>query len=202
MAINLDIKNLPPYSRTGLILAPSIIVIALFIYFIYLPKNGEIKSLTQTIDKLDSEIASSEKKAQRLEALKIENARLRARLKQLQEQLPEEKEVSSLLRQVSDLGIKSGLRILLWRPEARVPDQSGLYIRIPVKVEVLTGYHNLGIFFSHISRLPRIVNISEIKLSSPTLKEGSYQVTTSFTATTFSAIGEEDRTQAAEKGKK
>ncbi len=202
MAMSLDMKNLPPYMRIGLIFAPSVIVTALFIYFIYLPKNEEIKSLTQVIEKLDNEIASSEVKARRLEALKIENARLKARLKHLQEQLPEEKEVSTLLRQVSDLGIKSGLRILLWRPEARMPDQSGLYIRIPVKVEVLTGYHNLGIFFSHISRLPRIVNISEIKLSNPALKGGSYQVTTSFTATTFSAAEEADKAQAAEKGKK
>lgn len=186
--LNIKIKNLPPYLRIIIASSPAIVLIILFIVFIYLPKNKEIKSLNDSIAKLDNEIAISEVKAQKLTALKIENRRLKARLVKLQEQLPEEKEVSGLLKQVSDLGIKSGLKILLWRPEAKVSDPSGLYVKIPVKVEVLTGYHNLGAFFSYISRLPRIVNISDIRLSNPTVREGIQQLNASFTATTFSAV--------------
>lgn len=189
MALNIDIKNIPPYLKVILALIPSIILGILFTVFIYFPENSEIKKLSDSIVKLDKEIASSEVKAKRLAELKIENEGLRARLKELQERLPEEKEVSGLLRQISDLGIKSGLKILLWRPEAKVTDPSGLYERIPVRLEVLTGYHNLGVFFSHISRLPRIVNISDIKLS-PAVREGVLQLNANFTATTFSAITE------------
>lgn len=189
MALNIDIKNIPPYLKVILALIPSIILGILFTVFIYFPENSEIKKLSDSIVKLDKEIASSEVKAKRLAELKIENEGLRARLKELQERLPEEKEVSGLLRQISDLGIKSGLKILFWRPENKVADPSGLYVRIPVRLEVLTGYHNLGVFFSHISRLPRIVNISDIKLS-PAVREGVLQLNANFTATTFSAITE------------
>jgi len=189
MALNIDIKNIPPYLKVILALIPSIILGILFTVFIYFPQSSEIKRLSDSIVKLDKEIASSEVKAKRLAELKIENEWLRARLKELQERLPEEKEVSGLLRQISDLGIKSGLKILFWRPEAKVADPSGLYVSIPVKLEVLTGYHNLGVFFSHISRLPRIVNISDIKLS-PAVREGVLQLNANFTATTFSAITE------------
>jgi len=183
----IDIKNIPPYLKVILALIPSIILGILFTVFIYFPENSEIKKLSDSIVKLDKEIASSEVKAKRLAELKIENERLRVRLKELQDRLPEEKEVSGLLRQISNLGIKSGLKILLWRPEAKVADPSGLYVRIPVRLEVVTGYHNLGVFFSHISRLPRIVNISDIKLS-PVVREGVLQLNANFTATTFSAI--------------
>jgi len=183
----IDIKKIPSYLRILIALTPSIIAGVLFIVFIYLPENNEIKGLSDSIVRLDKEIAVSEAKAKRLAELKIENERLKVRFKALQERLPEEKEVSGLLKQISDLGIKSGLKILLWRPEAKVSDPSGLYERIPVRVEVLTGYHNLGVFFSHISRLPRIVNISDIKLS-PALREGALQLNANFTATTFSAI--------------
>ncbi len=189
MALNIDIKNIPPYLKVILALIPSIILGILFTVFVYFPENSEIKRLRDSIVRLDKEIASSEVKAKRLPELKIENEVLRARLKELQERLPEEKEVSGLLRQISDLGIKSGLKILLWRPEAKVTDPSGLYERIPVRLEVLTRYHNLGVFFSHISRLPRIVNISDIKLS-PAMREGVLQLNANFTATTFSAIKE------------
>lgn len=189
MALDIDIKKIPPYLKVISALIPPIILGILFTAFIYFPKNNEIKRLGDSIARLNKEIASSEVKAKRLTELKIENARLMARLKELQERLPEEKEVSGLLKQVSDLGIKSGLKILLWRPEAKVADPSGLYVRIPVRVEVLTGYHNLGVFFSHISRLPRIVNISDIRLS-PAVREGVLQLNASFVATTFSAIAE------------
>ncbi|MBI5049921.1 MAG: type 4a pilus biogenesis protein PilO [Nitrospirae bacterium] len=188
MNINMSMKKLPPYVRTIIVSVPSILLIVLFIVLVYIPKNNEITKLKDTIGNLDKEIASSEVKANRLATLKIENTRLKARLIKLQEQLPEEKEVSGLLKQISDLGIKSGLKILLWRPDAKAPDPGGLYIRIPVRVEVLTGYHNLGNFFSYISRLPRIVNVSDIRLSNPAVREGILQVNATFTATTFSAV--------------
>ncbi|MBI4653516.1 MAG: type 4a pilus biogenesis protein PilO [Nitrospirae bacterium] len=189
MALNIDMKNIPPYLRIIITIIPSLILVILFVVFIYSPKSREIKLLSESIVRLGNEITSSEVKASRLSALKIEDTRLKARLVELQEQLPEEKEVSGLLKQISGLGIKSGLKILLWRPESKIPDPSELYVNIPVKIEVLTGYHNLGTFFSHISRLPRIVNISEIKLSNPQVKKGVQLVNASFTATTFSAVG-------------
>jgi len=187
MAFNIDVKNLPPFSKIIMVFLPSIALIILFFVLVYSPKREEIKVFGNDIVRLNSEIASSEVKVKRLDMLRLENVMLKARLRELQEQLPEEKEVSGLLRQISELGIKSGLKILLWRPEERVPDPSGLYVRIPVKVEVSTSYHNLGSFSSHISRLPRIVNISDIKLTNPVVKEGAQQLHASFIATTFSA---------------
>lgn len=187
MAFNIDVKNLPPFSKIIMVFLPSIALIILFFVLVYSPKREEIKVFGNDIVRLNSEIASSEVKVKRLDMLRLENVMLKARLRELQEQLPEEKEVSGLLRQISELGIKSGLKILLWRPEERVPDPSGLYVRIPVKVEVSTSYHNLGSFSSHISRLPRIVNISDIKLTNPVVKEGAQQLNASFIATTFSA---------------
>lgn len=186
MAFNMDIKNLPPFSKIIVVFLPSIVLIILFFVLVYSPKRKEIKVFGNDIVRLNSEIASSELKVKRIDTLRTENVMLKTRLRELQEQLPEEKEVSGLLRQISELGIKSGLKILLWRPEARVPDPSGLYVRIPVRVEVSTSYHNLGSFSSHISRLPRIVNISDIKLTNPVVKEGTQQLNASFIATTFS----------------
>jgi type IV pilus assembly protein PilO len=195
MAINIDVRKLPPYLRIIIASVPSFILIILFIVLIYLPKDKEIKDLNIKITKLDNEIASSEVKVRRLDALIAENTLLKAKLSKLQEQLPEEKEVSGLLKQISDLGLKSGLEILLWKPEERKIDPTGLYVEIPVKVEVLTGYHNLGVFFSHISRLPRIVNISDLELSvsSKGKQESGNFITAKFTALTFAAVSPEDK---------
>ncbi len=186
----INVKNLPLYLRIIIITVPSLILVLLFIFLIYSPKNEEINALNVEIAEIDNEIASAEVKVRKLDELKAENALLRAKLAKLQEQLPEEKEVTVLLKEISDLGLKSGLEILLWKPGARREAPSGLYMEIPVKVEVITAYHDLGVFFSHISRLARIVNITDINLGlkGRSKKKAGYLITAKFTALTFAAI--------------
>ena len=86
-------------------------------------------------------------------------------------------------------------RILLWKPEQRVTHLSGIVYEIPVKVELSGSYHNLGYFFSSLTRLNRIVNISDIKLGDPKPAKDSTVLKVTFAATTFSAIPEEEIAQ-------
>ncbi len=184
------IKNLPFHFQGLIVALPSVILILLFVFLIFMPKSNEAEILNSKIIKLNKEIVSSESKIKRLDALIIENSSLKRKLARLQEQLPEEKEVSGLLKQISELGLKSGLEILLWKPQARKTDPQGLYVEIPVNVEVLTAYHELGVFYSHISRLPRLVNISDIKMKVDKLAAG--RVNAVFTARTFASVKPED----------
>jgi len=156
----------------------------------YQPKQQTIDMLLSEIQKQENAIRVKETKARRLAVLKAENQWLEARLKDLQEQLPEEKEVSGLLRQISDLGHAAGLEINSWVPKARRPNPSGLYDEIPVEVRVTAGYHALGEFFSSVSAMTRIVNVSGITLASDKARfrpDGSPALSVSFTATTFTA---------------
>jgi len=197
MAIDLKSQNIPIDLKVVFLAVPSIILVALFITLVYTPKNKEIKILLSSIAKLDNEIATAEVKVRRLDELKAENAKLKMLLAELREQMPEEEEVSVLLKQISDLGLDSGLIILLWKPEARKPDPKGVYVEIPVSVEVLGAYHDLGVFFSHVSRIRRIVNISNINISKVQAKFAEQQpIKAAFTASTFSAVYETEGAQA------
>ena len=205
MAININnnvnkIKNLPTKLQVLIFTLPALLFIILFVVMIFLPKNKEIKTLNAQITKLNQEIASSQEKVKILDKLIEENKLLKAKLESLKEQLPEEKEVSVLLKQISELGLQSGLEVLLWRPEAKRTSPENLYVEIPVKVEVLTAYHNLGVFFSHISRLPRLVNISDIDLSIKTQKGKGKDglITAAFTARTFASVSADEIAQAEE----
>ena len=197
MDINLNkinkIKNLPVHFQGLIVALPSVILVLLFIFLIFMPKNNEAEILNSKIIKLNKEIVNSEAKIKRLDALIVENTSLKRKLATLKEQLPEEKEVSGLLKQISELGLKSGLEILLWKPQARKTDPQGLYVEIPVNVEVLTEYHELGVFYSHISRLPRLVNISDIKMKVDKMADG--RVNAVFTARTFASVKPEDIAQ-------
>ena len=193
------IKNLPSYVQAIIAALPSVILIGLFVFFIFIPRNEDIDALKTKITKLDQEIVNGEAKVKRLDALMVENEMLKKKLAQLKEQLPEEKEVSVLLKQVSELGLRSGLEIRLWKPEARKTSPEGLYIEIPVRVEVTTDYHKLGDFFSHISRLPRLVNISGIEILADSKASNSARglVNARFMARTFASVTEADLANTA-----
>lgn len=184
----LELKNLPPAVRIIAIFLPAVIIVPLFLFFIYSPKSDTIAKLEKEIGKLNNDINESTIMVAQLDELKKKNSMLQARLTELKEQLPEEKEVSSLLKEVSDLGARSGLDILFWKPGARKPDPSGLYEEIPVKVDASGGYHDLGVFFSHISKLTRIVNITDIKMGNVKIERGIPLIRSSFTATTFATV--------------
>lgn len=187
------LKQLPLNLQIVIAVIPGIIMIILFFFLVYTPKSKQIDVLSAKIVKLDNEIAAGEEQVKRLDALIEENKLLKGRLAKLKEQLPEEKEVSVLLKQISELGLGAGLEILLWKPEAKKPQPEGLYVEIPVKVTVLAEYHRLGDFFSHISRLPRLVNISniELKVSNKKELEGKGIITADFIASTFASVSEE-----------
>lgn len=203
MAIKIDFKTLPGYVKTIISILPTLVIAIAVTFMVILPKNKELKALNSKIQIQENEIAKSQAKAEKLTELITENHRLRKRLNELREQLPEEKEVSNLLKQVSDLGIVAGLRILLWKPEQKKSHPSGIVYEIPVRVELSGSYHNLGYFFSSLTKLNRIVNISDIKLSDPKPAKESSVLKVTFTATTFSAIPEEEITkqQTEKKGK-
>jgi type IV pilus assembly protein PilO len=196
MATNINIslnlnkfKTLPSHFQILIAAILPVIIIILFFFLIYSPKSKEIDTLNAKIIKLDKEITVSESKISKLDVLIEENLLLKAKLKKLKDQLPEEKEVSELLKQISELGLKSGLEILLWKPNARKTEPGGLYVEIPVRVEVLTEYHKLGVFFSHISRLKRLVNISEMELKETKKTSGSRGIINAkFMARTFASV--------------
>jgi len=202
------IRTLPVYLQVLIAIVPSLIFIALFMLFIFTPKKKEINRLQGRLSTIETEIIKSETKIKRLDSLIEENMRLRDRLARLRQQLPEEKEVSGLLKQISELGLQSGLEIILWRPQPRRVHPEGLYVEIPVKVQVLTHYHDFGDFLSKVSRLQRLVNIKDITLTTEgrrRSKKGQEKagfITADFTALTFASATPQDIKAAEEQGKK
>jgi len=197
MAIKFDVKTLPMYAKVIIALLPAVII-SLLVFFLFIsPKMKQIKTLEAKIDKQSNEIAASQAKAAKLDMLKMENERLVNRINELKEQLPEEKEISSLLKQVSDMGIAAGLEIKSWKPAQKTTHPSGIVYEIPVAVEVNGTYHNFGSFLSSLTRLNRIVNISDMKIGSPKKERNQTMLAVTFKAATFSAIPDAEAAAAA-----
>jgi type IV pilus assembly protein PilO len=68
-----------------------------------------------------------------------------------------------MLKNVSTLGKESSLEFTLFKPRPEEPRQ--FYARVPVELTILGSYHNTGIFFDRVSKLPRIINIVDFNMT-------------------------------------
>ena len=192
MALDIEtLRNLTKKQKMILFFLSIIVVSSIFIWFVFIPKNNEIARLRREISTLNNDINVHRIKVRRLAQLKSENRFLQAQLVGLKEQLPPEAEVALLLKQISELGGRSGLDFKLWKPAPRVVHAEGLYVEIPVNIEVAGGYHAVGVFFDKISKHKRIINVSNIQMSAPKVRRNKVTIQTRFSATAFASVGNE-----------
>jgi type IV pilus assembly protein PilO len=198
MNLNLDlIKNLPIYQKLLVLGLVIILIVGGFIFLFYNPGHQQIAALQAEISKLSNDINVNQVKVRRLDQLKKENAELELQLKLKQEQLPAETEVESLLKQVYDQALRVGLDFKLWRPGSKKSSPSGLYLELPVDVEVEGGYHTVVSFFDRVSKFPRIVNVSNLKMGSAKMERERVRIQTTFVATAFASAPPGEPAQAA-----
>lgn len=187
-AINLDLlRSIPLIQKAGLLLMVLAGIIVGFYYYVAEPKSAEIAGLQVAIGTLDSDIQTLTIKVKHLDELIAANKQLEIELAKKKERLPPEEEAVMLLKQVSDLGIRLGLDIKLWKPSAKSEDASKLFVRMPVNVEVSGGYHTAALFFDRINALPRIVTVSGLKMGAPKFEKGRVVTQTVFDLVAYAA---------------
>ncbi len=172
--VNLEIlRTVPPAQKVSLLgLLLGFIVLAFYnnygiLFESWSDKDSKIDALQADIGKLDADIQATNIKVKHLDELIAANTQLEAELAKKREKLPQEEEASTLLKQVTDLGVKLGLDIKLWKPGTSTLHPSKLYVKQPVNVEVVGGYHTAGLFFDRINKMPRIMSINDLKFGSP-----------------------------------
>ncbi len=201
MAFTDTIQKIPSRTRVIGFLAFIGVLVFLFIWQVHIPKKTQIGKLETDIAALQLKIKENDEKIRMLDELKAEVKALKARLAFLTEQLQPETEVSGLLRQIQTLVTQSGLTLRLWKPERRKTHASGLYEEIAIVLDIVGGYHNVGVFFDKVSKLTRIVNILNLRMGGAKLqKTGAMDIGINCTAMTFAAV--EKKVEAATPEKK
>src|SRR3989304_3885726 len=122
-SLNLDaLRNVPAPQKAALLLLLLGGIVAGFYFYIAEPKSANIAALQAENSKLEGEIQTLTIKVKHLDELVAANKQLEIELAKKKERLPPEEEAIMLLKQVSDLGVRLGLDIKLWRPGAQSED--------------------------------------------------------------------------------
>lgn len=186
--LNLDaLRNVPASQKAALLVLLVGGILAGFYFYIAEPKSAAITAIEAENSKLESEIQTLTIKVKHLDQLIAANKQLEIELAKKKERLPPEEEAIMLLKQVSDLGVRLGLDVKLWKPGAPTEDASKLFVKMPVSVEVAGVYHTAALFFDRINRLPRIITVSGLKMGSPKIEQGRIVSQTTFDLVAYAA---------------
>ena len=152
-------------------------------YTVFTPLQQDIEAKTTQHRDLQAEVENAKTTAARLPEFRREVERKEATLQALSRILPSQKEVDDLLRKVQQLAAESSLDVLSFKPEATRPQD--FYAEWPISLELDGSYHNLAYFFDRLSRLSRIVNVSNLEIDANREPTISSTISASCTATTF-----------------
>ena len=159
------------------------VIAGAFWYFYWSPAVEEETQKRTRLESLQKEIRALEVTANKLQEFQREVALLEARLETLKRILPQTKETPDLMRKIQALASQSNLLIKKFNPGT--PVNKDFYQEWPISVEVEGTYHNLGFFFDRVARLPRLVNVGNLKVKSQQKQTASNTISAGCVATTF-----------------
>jgi type IV pilus assembly protein PilO len=140
------------------------------IYFDTLDQLTRLESAEQNELALKNEFEVKQKKAVNFQDYKDQLTQIEASLDEMIRQMPTEEELASLLVDISQTGLASGLEFKLFKPDA--PILKDFYSELPINIQVIGKYEELGLFVSGLASLPRIVTIHDVNIT-PQGKDGS-----------------------------
>ena len=168
--------------------------LAAYLYFLapFVPGNFQAHAKRQSELKLKYEALSSDLTKARqavasLDRLEMESRRLHQQWASVREELPDRKELASLLRRVTLAGSQAGVHFQLFKPEA--PSANDYYTDNPVRISVTGSYHQVGAFLSEIAGLPRLVNSHNVILASTTKENTDITTQANFVASAYTLGG-------------
>jgi type IV pilus assembly protein PilO len=185
-----DVKNIgtaPAIVKVFLIVLLCIIVAVAGYFLVTTPKLEELDKVEKEETNLKAIFDEKAAKAANLDAYKQQLDEMRQSFGALLRQLPNKTEIETLLTDISQTGISSGLEIDLFKPEGLIPKD--FYAEYPIKLKVTGRYHQFAQFVSGVAALPRIVTLQNINIQ-PAEKEGGVKLSMELTAVTYQYLDE------------
>ena len=177
------IAKLPDYQK---VLIGFLVYILIFMAF-HVLVNKRLKTQIDDAHRRTGELIEERDKTRRIAENKDQFQRdvekLNEELSRALKELPNEREIPGLLRNISHLGRKNGLEFELFQPLPEV--RRDFYAEVPVEIVVTGTYHEVALFFDRVGKLPRIVNIRNVKMSEPSERSGRIVLTTTGEAVTY-----------------
>ncbi len=131
---------------------------------LYTNYDSQISLKSQEFETITTNLRNVEMKAKSLDALQAEYVDLVERYHEIEELLPEVKQIPSLLVQLHTASSLTGTKITRIQP---LPPKSEAFYNIAsFEIEMTGTYHDFGRFIGYVANFPFIANVSDMALTS------------------------------------
>jgi type IV pilus assembly protein PilO len=189
---NLDINDVgrwPLIFRAAVIFIVFVAVVGAGVWFtIIKDKLPALQRAQDDESTLRVTFENKQRKAANYDAYKAQLAQIEQSFGTMLRQLPGETEIPSLIVDVSQTGLASGLQEKLFQPQPEIPRD--FYAEKPIKIRLSGGYHEIANFVSGVAALPRIVTLHDINIT-PEGQDSFDQLSLEVTAQTYRYLDEE-----------
>jgi Tfp pilus assembly protein PilO len=172
-------KNWPWYGY----LLFAVLLFALAFFFYFKPQNVKLKALTAERVKVEAEVQNLKQKKRELDKIEADIVAMTAKLKTLEVNIPQRKEIADILRQIQALAYDSRLDVLRFAPGKEI--NKDYYAEWPIPIQVSGNYHNLGTFFDRLSKFARVFTIENFSLKTLNRQTDLNTVSANWTAKTY-----------------
>lgn len=153
----------PLPGRVFLFVAAFALIVAGGFFFVVKEKNLSLEAAVKKEKTLKTSFETKAHEAANLDAYRQQMLQMEESFGEVIKQLPEEIEVPDLLEDLDSKVADSRLEMIKIDPlESR---NTEFYVELPIKIEVLGGYHEFGAFVSGVAGMPRIVTLGDFEIS-------------------------------------
>ena len=184
-----DVGRWPLVFRAAVIAIVFVLVVAAGIWFtIVKDKAPQLQRAEADEQSLRVSFENKQRKAANYDAYKAQLAQIEQQFGTMLRQLPGETEIPSLIVDISQTGLASGLQEKLFQPQPEIPKD--FYAEKPIKIRLTGGYHEIANFVSGVAALPRIVTLHNINIT-PEGQDSYDELSLEVTAQTYRYLDEE-----------
>ena len=162
--------NIKPIKKEYIILAGLIVVIlwVLSYVMVFKPMAGSLKAKKAVIEKKIVEINNAKSAKANLDKLKRELAEIEKKVTYYKDKLPAEKEMPSLLKGFTDMANQCRIKFITIQPQdtySQSPAVAAPYIEIPITINLICSYHDLGRFINMIENSDRFMKVTDLTIN-------------------------------------
>ncbi len=159
-----EIHDWPALPKLGVLL---LALLALIAAGYFLDWQSQLESIDEAERKeiqLRESFLGKKKQAINLSAYRQQLSDIEKSFGVLLKQLPGKSEMEALLTDINQAGLGRGMQFELFKPAAS-EIVSEFYAELPISIRVTGSYHDMGAFATAISRLSRIVLLTDVSLT-------------------------------------
>jgi Tfp pilus assembly protein PilO len=143
-------KDWPWYSH----LVVAVVLFAVVFLMFLKPQNVKIAIAKEERIRIENEVNQLKSKKRQLNKIETELQEMTGTLIELESVIPQQREISEILKQIQQLAYDSRLDIVKFINRGEIDKE--FYWEWPIAIEITGNYHNLALFFDKLGSFSRL----------------------------------------------